>query len=103
MWAVSMCVCVRVRVWMRNDRLGQERNVRYAVFRTYISMLRTYRDFIIFPTPTMPHPPENFNAKAFLKKAKQPEDSHEFFAQLFATQAFQVTNGAVLVLLLVCC
>ncbi len=67
--------------------------MRYAVFRTYISMLRAYRDFIIFPTPTMPHPSENFNAKAFLKKAKQPEDSHEFFAQLFATQAFQVLIG----------
>jgi pentatricopeptide repeat protein len=64
-----------------------ERNARDAFFRVFVSMLRTYRDYINFPVATNPQPVECFDMSGYLKK--QPEQSHEFFRQFCETQAFQ--------------
>jgi uncharacterized membrane protein YgcG len=64
-----------------------QHHARDACFRAFVSMLRSYRDFIIFPSAANPHPPECFDAPAFIRK--QPAASAAFFTQLCQAQAFQ--------------
>ena len=59
---------------------------RGAFFRLFVSLLLHYREFVLFPSKEVPHPPENFRRADFI--ASHPADARPFLAALCATQGF---------------
>eukprot|EP00474_Spongospora_subterranea_P009584 CRZ10042.1 hypothetical protein [Spongospora subterranea] len=77
----------QVEMTSKHIRVGMDsKGIRSAFFRVFVSMLKNYRDFIVYPNEGDPFPNSFFRAEEFI--ATFPNSSHRFLADFLSTQAF---------------
>ncbi|KAG5189173.1 hypothetical protein JKP88DRAFT_303023 [Tribonema minus] len=61
--------------------------IRAAFLRFFVSIFRTYQDYLVVPTPQDPFPKELFDREAFLKE--MPAQAQEFMSVFLQSQMFE--------------